>query len=176
MLQFITLSSNGRTTVSEAVNRGSSPCEVAKFNRKVGLQTLQSFDILITEVILMSNKICKKCDAEKPREAFYKMSSPKFKESWDCRDSYCIPCRKEYGRIRRKDIRQQCFEYLGGKCLHCGLVDEILELYDKEFTFGKVGRSFESLKPELDKCDLLCVLCHRREHFNRKVGLRASSL
>lgn len=65
-------------------------------------------------------------------------------------------------------------EYLGGRCQHCGLEDDCVNIYDfhhtnpvkKDFEIsgGKVRSSFESIKKELDKCELLCSNCHRKEH------------
>lgn len=139
----------------------------------------------------MSNKICKKCEVEKPRTYFYKMSSPKFKEHWDCRDSYCKECRIEYGTVRRQNRKRLAVDYLGGKCLDCDLVDECLDVYDlhhrndftKEFSISQTQLSFDKIKPELDKCDLLCSNCHRRRHyyeklknFNREVALEVGTL
>ncbi len=67
-------------------------------------------------------------------------------------------------------------EYLGGKCEKCGLVDDHV-VYDfhhtdpneKEFTIGEkvaslAARNWDKVREELDKCQLLCVLCHRKHH------------
>jgi hypothetical protein len=72
-----------------------------------------------------------------------------------------------------KEIKEKAIEYLGGKCTDCGLVDEPcvydfhhLDPTQKEIAFGsRGGKSFESLKPELDKCVLLCANCHRKRHY-----------
>lgn len=74
---------------------------------------------------------------------------------------------------RRKKIKLMAIKYKGGACKKCGYskcvdalefhhVDELI----KEFGIGRNGycTSWEKLKVELDKCDLLCANCHREEH------------
>jgi hypothetical protein len=73
---------------------------------------------------------------------------------------------------RRRQIKQKCIEYLGEKCVDCGLKTEKSVVYDfhhldptkKDFTIGKNTKTFESLRNELDKCVLLCAICHRMRH------------
>ena len=64
--------------------------------------------------------------------------------------------------------------YLGGKCVECGYNKCIAALHfhhreGKDFGIGKKGvtRSWEKVKAELDRCDLLCANCHAEEHFGR---------
>jgi hypothetical protein len=63
--------------------------------------------------------------------------------------------------------------YKGGECNDCGYSRSIaaLEFHhrdpnEKEFAVSVAGttKSFERIKVELDKCDLLCSNCHREEH------------
>lgn len=122
----------------------------------------------------MAKKNCKKCKLEKDRTEFYRLVSPKYKEHWDCRDSYCISCRIKYTNERSRSIKAQCVEYLGGKCKKCGLKTENYEIYDfhhrdpsqKDITISKRRLAFNTLKSELDKCDLVCANCHRIIHYN----------
>ena len=70
-------------------------------------------------------------------------------------------------RLRRQPERKvQAIAYLGGQCAHCGAVENLQ--FDhivpslKSFDVLTVGYSlsWERLRIELDKCQLLCVACH----------------
>lgn len=73
--------------------------------------------------------------------------------------------------------RERAFIYLGGKCSNkdCPILHLVLPIsaYDyhhripshKTAEISKLIRtSWNRLKVELDKCDLLCCLCHRLHH------------
>lgn len=118
-------------------------------------------------------KICKRCKIEKPRESFYKMKGKAYKDSWDCRASVCIECQKIITKEKRNAVKQRAIEYLGGRCVDCGLETLQYAVYDfhhvdpskKEIAFGSTRKSFAAIKPELDKCVLLCANCHRIRHY-----------
>jgi predicted HNH restriction endonuclease len=77
-----------------------------------------------------------------------------------------------YDMTRNIRAKRKAVEYLGGKCSVCGSVYE-LEVYEfhhrdpntKSFSIGHVRHianiSWERLRKELDKCDLVCSNCHR---------------
>lgn len=77
---------------------------------------------------------------------------------------------KEKGRINKL----KAIEYLGGQCTDCkGKFESYI--YDfhhidpnvKESTIARImGRTWEKIVPELDKCVLLCAHCHRTRHHN----------
>ena len=55
--------------------------------------------------------------------------------------------------------------YLGGKCVKCGArsnleFDHIIPETKSFSITSKWAYNFEKLKPELDKCQLLCTPCH----------------
>jgi hypothetical protein len=62
-------------------------------------------------------------------------------------------------------------EYKGGKCHDCGGVFPAcvydfhhLDSSKKDFMIGRTNRGWDKLRPELDKCDMLCSNCHRIRH------------
>jgi hypothetical protein len=118
-------------------------------------------------------KKCKKCLKDLSIEKFYKQQQIGSKgQICHYRDSYCKSCRCSYSSDRRRQIKKECVEYLGGACQRCGLKTESVEVYDfhhkdpkqKEIAIGRNTKSFKALKPELEKCELLCANCHRIEH------------
>lgn len=94
------------------------------------------------------------------------------------RKSRMTPRAKAVRNATRKawtaSVKQQCVDYKGGKCVCCGY-SECLAAMDfhhrnpneKEGygTGALVAHwTFERNKPELDKCELVCVRCHREIH------------
>lgn len=83
--------------------------------------------------------------------------------------------RRNYLRVKNRiqKLKEMAVEYLGYKCMKCGYDKCIwaLEFHhrnpkEKEFSISKYySRSWEKLKKELDKCDLICANCHRETHF-----------
>lgn len=75
---------------------------------------------------------------------------------------------KEY----KREIKVKAIKYLGGKCMRCkkkGLPC-IFDFHhrdpkEKLFTIADSCKSFDNIKSELDKCDLLCDNCHRILHY-----------
>lgn len=121
----------------------------------------------------METKTCTRCKSIQNHSSFYKQKQTGAKgQTWEYLDSMCIACRSSYTTERRRDTKRKIVEYLGGKCVDCGLVDDPV-VYDchhlepggKDFSLGKNMKRFEAIKGELDKCILLCCLCHRKRHF-----------
>ena len=80
---------------------------------------------------------------------------------------------------RRKKIRLMAIEHLGGKCSKCGYnkYPEVLEFHhrdpsQKDFNVSKKGltRSWERVRREIEKCDLVCANCHRERHVEQKLA------
>lgn len=77
-------------------------------------------------------------------------------------------------KVRRYRARQFAVNYLGDKCNRCGWSGDISgfdfhhqDPSKKDFTINSVvlaSKKWEMVKEELDKCELLCALCHRLEH------------
>ena len=73
---------------------------------------------------------------------------------------------------RRQKLKEMSVEYKGGKCEICGY-DKCLRSLDfhhrepneKDFSIGSYKiMSWEKIKTELNKCDLLCSNCHGEIH------------
>lgn len=86
-------------------------------------------------------------------------------QKWHCLHK-CASCSANEQRTTRKILM---VEYKGGKCFRCGY-NKCIKALDfhhrnaSEKTFNISGnhtRSWDRIKAELDKCDLLCANCHR---------------
>ena len=82
--------------------------------------------------------------------------------------------KKEY----RVNVKKKSVEYKGGKCIICGYNKHYSALdfhhrnpKDKDFQISGGTKSFENLKKELDKCDLLCKNCHAEVHSKLYTGI-----
>jgi len=83
-----------------------------------------------------------------------------------------LRCNKCSTNVRRKDLKKRAVVYKGGKCIGCGynkckkaLTFHHLNPKKKRFNIARASNySWEKLKPELDKCVLLCSNCHIEVH------------
>ena len=71
-------------------------------------------------------------------------------------------CRTE----RKRKMKIECIEYLGGKCVVCGATERLefdhIKREGKKYSIGgKVTNNLNNLKEELNKCQLLCYDCHK---------------
>lgn len=95
----------------------------------------------------------------------------------------CKKCRSENVIKRVKKLKTLAVEYKGKKCEICGYDKCInaLEFHhidgSKDFAIsdGKI-RSWERIKKELEKCQLLCANCHREQHWTDSSVARAAVL
>ena len=123
------------------------------------------------------SKTCLKCNNVLPTEEFYiqRQKSEDGSTTWDYFDCYCKKCRNKTSLERRKNIKKEAVEYKGGKCEHCGIQDDCLDIYDfhhvdptqKDFAIARSAKAFKNIKNELDKCQLLCANCHRKVHSSQ---------
>lgn len=84
------------------------------------------------------------------------------------KNNVCSSCRNFHNRFIKKI---KCIEYKGGKCIQCGITDpDMLAFHhrnedDKSFIISwNRQKTWDKLKLELDKCDLLCMNCHTKLH------------
>jgi hypothetical protein len=67
---------------------------------------------------------------------------------------------------RRKEQRQRMIDYLGGRCIGCGTIENLqfdhVDRKEKEVNVSKLfGYSDDRVLLEVKKCQLLCQECHQ---------------
>lgn len=90
-----------------------------------------------------------------------------------CEKNICGTCNTN---LRRYRVKELAVNYLGGECERCKWSGDLSGFdfhhknpVQKEFepSAGVLANmSWEKVKKELDKCELLCAICHRKEHSN----------
>jgi hypothetical protein len=93
--------------------------------------------------------------------------------------AYCKSCVSKKIVEKNRKFKLECVKYKGGECEKCGYKKYAgaLEFHhrDEKEKDIKVFRRLRStklndiLKNELDKCDILCVNCHREMHFEKEI-------
>lgn len=76
------------------------------------------------------------------------------------------PKMNDYMKRRYFEKREKALAYLGGQCVECGEVDELvfdhIDPDTKEYSIAKIMcHRWEKVRAELDKCQLLCKDCNK---------------
>ena len=90
----------------------------------------------------------------------------------------CIPCRNKKAKPRtlgyKLELKRQAVIYMGGRCKDCDGKFPLcaydfhhLDPTQKDFGISK-KTNFEEVKPELDKCVMLCKNCHSIRHVKNQ--------
>ena len=111
-------------------------------------------------------KKCIRCKQDQPETEFY------IKKNRPTPYTECKACMNTRNIARLTRVKIELVNYKGGKCELCGYSKNIkaLEFHhknaiEKDFSIASVkNHSIENLKPEVDKCMLVCANCHREEH------------
>lgn len=86
--------------------------------------------------------------------------------------SMCKRCYREKYRRINQEKKRRIVEFLGGCCGRCGYDRSLRALHvhhrdpsQKDPTWKQLRyRTFEAVREELSKCELLCANCHAEEH------------
>lgn len=133
----------------------------------------------------MERKICTKCGEEKPLEEYAYKNKPKGIKKPHCKECDKVARRQYYLDnkerivedilIRNKEKKKRNYTFLHKylethHCVDCGNDNPIVLEFDHRDNVDKVdsiskmcseGRGIESIKKEIDKCDVRCSNCHK---------------
>lgn len=133
------------------------------------------------EALNRIEKECIVCNIVKPLTEFYNKPG-----IFDGKQARCKNCQSKYNAKRHNEKKQKLLDYLGNKCVRCGIAPNELwpicsfEFHHKDKSMKdheiKFHVSFEKLLKEVEKCEVLCANCHRAEHyFNGTAGRERSN-
>lgn len=134
-------------------------CSKSCANRHNPKRKMEGVCHVCNQLISASRKYCNAC--------LVKVRDDRKIVTAERKKSYLRGAVKTY--IRR--LKEQAVAYKGGKCHFCGYCSYNGSLHFhhiddsvKSFTISGKSISFDRLKPELDKCILVCSNCHGEIH------------
>jgi len=148
------LVSEGKSQYEIAKAIGCSQTNVVYWLNKFGLKTVN----------VSRERKCRLC-GETDSNKFYCCKDGRFR--YRCRE-----CDKKQIKARYRRLKAEAVVYKGGKCVRCGY-DKCLRSLDfhhinpaqKDPDWKNMrALPLEKLKPELDKCILVCRNCHGEMH------------
>lgn len=113
------------------------------------------------------SKICGRCKHSKDKNEFYLQKDNTY-------SSYCKVCYAEVVKLNKQIFKIKCLEYKGKQCEVCGYNKCIgalhfhhIDPFKKNFSISEFRyREFnDTIKSELDKCQVLCANCHAEQHY-----------
>ena len=140
----------------------------------------------------MTKKYCPRCKKKKEKAEFSGNSRRK-----DGLQGACIPCMKKYRREHYRKDKQRYIDraikskartkkyYLsvkdGQPCVDCGksypgepYLMDFDHLRDKTVCVSRmISSGIPRIKKEIEKCELVCVICHRRRTYKRTTASRS---
>lgn len=132
--------------------------------------------------VLNNRKFCLDCSPFGGRNTKSDLDAPRTKTCLRCKKTYIWDRKKGHRKTlcgscnanqKRKEKKAKAIQYKGGVCKICGysrcldaLVFHHRNPEEKDFPLATsyLCRSWNALKLELDKCDLLCCRCHAEIH------------
>lgn len=165
--------------------------EAAKRRPKRELPEGMQRKTLIVLVDGIESKSCSECKEMKPLTEYNKDRRAKngtgiMYRCRDCARAYSRAYYSKNDRLKNQkrvssqksyaSVKVEAIEYLGGACVRCRVAhvpNENTVMFqfhhrnpaEKDFAITEVrARVFDTIKEELDKCDLLCANCHFMTH------------
>lgn len=171
--------------IKELVNQGQSQREIA--NRLKVSQTtvryyLKKYELrtkknLYNSIISYKNRICTKCLKDLSIDNFYSKSNRNNKFHHICKN-----CSNTISTQKSIENKLKMIEFKGNQCKNCNLHIEdshysVFDFHHRDLSSKDVNLSgikkwsWNKIKIELDKCDLLCSNCHRIEHAKMRLKI-----
>lgn len=122
-------------------------------------------------------RVCKYCETRRPIEKFEIANVIKGKRyrRWKCQKCY-----QETKNVRRRKIKNWLDDFKKKlSCKTCGENDfRVLDFHhdddNKDFNIGDAirhGLSVDTIRKEIEKCEVLCCKCHRILHWEKRYGV-----